>query len=80
MAEEGQDLVCLVAPLVLRISIETVMFDRNAAGGFLRVDNSSSVEGSKYFIEGDLLNLHDEQLHLFFKPGHYDIFYSNKVV
>ena len=31
MAEEGQDLACYIAPIVLRISITTVMFDKETA-------------------------------------------------
>jgi hypothetical protein len=80
--EDARLLSIIVAPLVLRISIECVVVDVTSEGFSDKIVTefvNARVPGFEHRLP-DALNFHDRHLCVLFKPGHYDIIYPSEYV
>lgn len=81
--EDAKSMILSLAPIVLRINIATVFLDKNNAGD---PDPNKRVQYFPYSSSGsqlkitrnDDLDLHDKEIAVMLKPGHYDALYKDQ--
>lgn len=78
MGSEAQDLIVELLPIVLRISIRTIILDKSAGNGGILEHVKRPFIGKEKVWYNDSLNLHEAKLTILLKPGHYDILYSKE--
>ncbi len=75
MDVEAEGLAVYIAPVVLRMNLETVIIDKTATAGICRNTYSSVLSGRKFYIQDSSLNFHGSTLSLMHSIDSFDLLY-----